>query len=454
MDSSRLMSEPEVSAEDRGKVSKLLHWVTTSGLALFDQGFISGSNFLIGILLARWLTPDAYGSYALAFSILLLLLLVYQSLVLEPMTVFGASSYRHSLRPYFKRLLKMHLILASAIVVVLGCVAVAIRYYAPPGPLPGALVGVTVAAPCILLFWLARRVFYLGLSLVPAATAAGIYFVVVVAGMYSAYRFHWLSPLSAYLVMALGALITSAFLLMQLRKLLSGRTNLPSQGALWRRHWGYGRWALAGCVAGWIPAYIYYPILSSSSGMASVGELKALTNLSLPLFQAYTALSMLFLPNIARIYADEGPQGVLAFTRKITMVFVAGATLYWAVVIPFRTNTFHLLYSGKYMEVSYLVPLVALESVLWCATCGPAIALRGVESPSSVFWARCASTFVSIAVGIAVTLTYGIHGALWAMAASTGATLILVFILLQRKMTEGLVTSLPVSDCAPVQELP
>jgi len=448
----RVVPVAEGWPEERGnKRSRLVRWVTTSGLALMDQGFISGSNFMIGIVLARWLTPDAYGSYALAFSVLLLLLPVYQSLLLEPMTVFGASSYRRSLRAYFKRLLAMHVTVAAAIVAVLGAFAVIVRYRAPSGPLPGALVGVTIAAPCILLFWLVRRVFYLGLSLVPAASAAGLYFTILISGMYAAYRFHRLSPLSAFLVMGLGALITSLLLLVCLKRQLASGETVSGSRELWRRHWEYGRWALASCIAGWVPTYIYYPLLSSSSGMASVGELRALTNLALPLFQTYTALSMVFLPHIARIRADKGSEQAMAFTRNVTMIFVSGAILYWALVLPFRTVVFHLLYSGKYSEVGYLVPLVALESVLWCATCGPATALRGIESPASVFWARCASSAVSVVVGIAVTLTYGIHGALWAMAASSGATLVVAFILLRKKVAKTVGTGCAIAECTPIQ---
>jgi O-antigen/teichoic acid export membrane protein len=451
LDPNCLTSEADIYVESPGTVAKLLRWVTKSGLAVMDQGLISGSNFLVGILLARWLAPEAYGAYALAFSILLLLLLFYQSLMLEPMTVFGAGVYRYSLRSYFRRLLSMHGALAGAIFVVLGIACVIARYVGPPGPLSGALVGITFAAPCILLFWLARRVFYSGLSLVPAASSAGIYFVVLIAGMYLARRFGLLSVASAFGLMGVSALLTSAVLLWHLRKALVRGDAVPGNSELWRRHWGYGRWALAGVIAGWVPTYIYYPMLSSFSGMASAGELKALTNLALPLFQTYAALSMLYIPHIARMREEGTPEAILAFTGKISMMFVAGAMVYWALLLSFSSTAFHLLYNGKYTQVGYLVPLVALESILWSATCGPAIALRGIESPSSVFWARSAASFVSIAVGIVITRFYGIHGALWAMAASSGAALFFVVVLLRRKLAGDIGTTRAISDCAPVQ---
>src|SRR5436309_12460993 len=99
---------------------KLARWVTKGGLAILDQGLISGSNFLIGILLARWLIPDQYGAFALAFSVFLLLSYVYQSFLAEPQAVFSGSAYRKSLRGYLKTLLGIHLILTCFGVVLLG----------------------------------------------------------------------------------------------------------------------------------------------------------------------------------------------------------------------------------------------------------------------------------------------------------------------------------------------
>ena len=79
-------------AAKRGSRSrKVGRWVTKGGLAILDQGLISGSNFLIGILLARWLVPAQYGAFSLAFSVFLFLSYVYQSLLSEPQACFQRS---------------------------------------------------------------------------------------------------------------------------------------------------------------------------------------------------------------------------------------------------------------------------------------------------------------------------------------------------------------------------
>jgi hypothetical protein len=91
----------EILSFDLGRIrQKLVPWAMKGGLAILDQGIFTGSNFVISILLARWLSPEQYGSYAVAFAIFLFILTFHQALLLEPMLVFGSSVFRNCLRGY------------------------------------------------------------------------------------------------------------------------------------------------------------------------------------------------------------------------------------------------------------------------------------------------------------------------------------------------------------------
>jgi O-antigen/teichoic acid export membrane protein len=419
-------------AEQSGGLRRLFRWGTQGGLAITDQALISGSNFLIGILLARWLQPEQYGAYALAFSIYLLLLLLYQSLLLEPLSVFGGSTYWNGLRGYLRSLLWIHVALAVFICSVLGLAAFGAHLLGRHS-LQGALAGVTFAAPCVLLFWLARRVFYLGLPLIYAAGSSLLYCSVVVVGLLLLNRKHALSPFTALLVMGSAALATSGLLFARMwARVYDG----PSPGVLhtWRHHWGYGRWALLGAIAGWIPGYIYYPLLTASGHIAHAAELRALMNIDLPVQQIYAALSLLFLPYASRMHARAGTADAGKIARRITLLFTAGAGLYWAILLPLRSHMLGLLYSGKYNAVGRLLPFVALESVITGAVCGPAIVLRSMERPSAVFWARFAGAGVTITFGALATWRFGIPGVVGVMISSSLVSLLTAFYLLYRRL--------------------
>ena len=430
----RIASTQASGVEPQTTFAKVAVWVQRGGFAILDQGLISGSNFLVGILLARWLAPDQYGAYAVAFGIFVLLSLVYQSLVLEPMAVFGGSSYRDGLRGYLGSLLRIHVAISLAIAAVFGASALVAREFSHSSVLAGALAGVTLASPCILLFWLARRTFYLGLSASKAALGALVYSALSMSGLYVLYHRGLLSPFTAFALMGVAALGTATYNFVRLRTLLRPGALPPRLAEIWRRHWTYGAWALASCVVNWIPAYVYYPLLSSFADMAHSGQLKALMNFTLPMEQTKAALALLFLPYAARVQAQRGRSSAGSLSNRLTFVSVAIAGAYWAAILIFRHPLFHFLYSGRYSEVAHLLPAVALGSIVWSACFGPAIALRAMESPASVFVAFGLATLLSLLIGVPASWAFGVTGAVWGSNLADVLSWAFVVIVLRRKI--------------------
>src|SRR4051812_35462094 len=157
----------------------------------------------MGVLLARWLGAEQYGAYALAFAIFILLSLVYQSLLLEPMSVFGPSVYSKRLREYTGTLIWVHAAIALGTFLVMGATALSLAAFHKFGGLPSALLGAAIAAPCVLLFWLARRAYYLKLTPALAAIGAVLYSTLMFASLGLLHHWRLMSPLVAFLVMAL-----------------------------------------------------------------------------------------------------------------------------------------------------------------------------------------------------------------------------------------------------------
>ena len=427
--------ESTESAQPGALRMKAIRWVGKGGLAVLDQGLISGSNFVISVLLARWLVPEQYGAYAVALGINVLLFTVYQSLLLEPMSVFGGSSYRESLRGYLGSLFWIHVAASLCIFTAFGASAFVAKLLAPASVLPGALLGVTIASPFILFLGLARRSVYLQFSPLRSTIGSFVYSVSLLAALYGVFRGGFLSPMTAFLLMGLASAVTAYYLWTHLRRTLPSRSVVPpGVRESWGRHWRYGRWALAGSFVGWIPAYIYYPLLSSFGGMAHSGQLRALMNLTLPIEQMKGALGLLLIPYAARVQHMNGRSSARNLSIKMTLLVLGGAVAYWAAILPLQRPLFHFLYSGRYTEVIHLLPLVAIGSVVWTAAYGPAIALRGMNSPQSYFLAWALATGVSLIVGVPATWRYGLTGAIWGSNTADIFSFIFIVIILRRKI--------------------
>jgi O-antigen/teichoic acid export membrane protein len=414
---------------------KFIPWATKGGLAILDYGLFSGSNFLLGVLLARWMAPEQYGAYALAFSIFILVTFLYQALVLEPLSVFSGTSYPNNLRGYLQSNVWLHWGISLIVCLALGGTAVAARvwWHSPVSAM--AFAGMTVAAPFILIHALGRRSFYLKLSPGPAAFGSAFYCAFVVGGSFLVYKLGWLTAFTAYLVMGVAALVGGLIMLFQLHRKLEPATAKVRLSTTSAKHWEYGKWALATCIVGWIPTYVYIPLVSKFSGLAVAGELRALMNLGGPVLQTYAALSMLFLPLAARVQSTQGRRGASTLTLKLTALFVAGGVAYWAVLIPLRAPLFRLLYAGKYMDASSLLPLFAAETIVWSAALGPAILLRAMESPRSLFFANGAASVVALVFGIPATRFFGLRGVIWSMVLANVLYVLVAFVMLGRKVS-------------------
>jgi len=306
----------------------------------------------------------------------------------------------------------------------------------PHSALPMALAGVTIASPLVLIFGLARRAFYLELTPASAALGALWYCAFAMAGLWVAFHYGLLSAFSAFVAIGAAALATSLLLLHHLRANLQPRTGHIEFSEVCREHWRYGRWALIANVASWVPAYLFYPILGSFGGLVQSGQLRALMNLAAPMQQAQTAMALLFLPYASRLRGEGGDRKAASLNWRISSLAIAGAALYWAVIVVFKGPVFHLLYSGKYIEVAGQVPWVALGAILWAASFGPTVVLRALQSPKLVFVAYAIATTLSLVIGIPATYKYGLWGAILGVNVSDFLSLLLMMVLLRRRTRE------------------
>lgn len=413
--------------------TRALLWLKKVGLALLDQGLIAGSNFVLGILLARWLSAEKYGGYALACSIFAFVSQFYMSFLVEPMAVFGGSTYRARMPGYLGSLLWLHLGAAVLVVFLLGGGALGAQALGVEGHLPEALAAVMVAGPCMLLFWLVRRAFYTDLSPTSAVLGAAIYGCIILAGLLPLYWYDMLSVVAAFALMGCGALLTSVWLLCRLKPTLRRQHLSPSLSETWTQHWSYGRWALATSVLLWIPSHVYYPLVTGYHGIASAGELRVLLNFMLPIENMTAALSLLFQSYVARLYYEQGTPQIARVSWQLTLLYSLVAGVYWGLLLVFRQQVLHGLYGPKYIHLSPLMAWLALASIVQIAIAGPIMGLRAITSPASVFVAYAIAACVTVLVGIPLTAMFGLQGALWAMVPASLTCFVIGFALLQRK---------------------
>jgi len=402
-----------------------LAWLGKGLLAVLDQGLISGSNFMVAILLARWLIPEQYGAYALAFSIFLFVSGFHNALLLEPMSVFGRASYDKQLPAYFGKMVRLHFLVAAFLTLLLGA-GIALFYHLTTNRvITAALLGCCISIPLILLFWLCRRGAYLQLSSHLAAVGASVYCVLLIGFLFLIKTLHWLSTFTAFLIQSLAAGATGVLLLVFLRPKF-GSASGPASSAIARQHWRYGRWVVATAFVCWLSGNAYYLIVGAFLRMEDVAALRALQNFALPLMQFLTAVSLLVLPWAAARLVSE-PENFQRRIHQVTLLLVGAACLYLGSVWAFGDRLIGMLYGGKYTEFGYLLIFIAAPVVLTAASQGNTIALQAMQLPSDIFLAYAIAGVATVVPGIPLTRHWGLRGVAAGLVVSSAAYSLTIF---------------------------
>ena len=427
--------------------SQGLPWIGKGSLAVLDQALISGSNFLIGVLLARWLAPDQYGAYALAFSIFLFLSGFHNALFLEPMSVLGPASYGDRLLSYVGKLVRLHFALAIGLSALTVAGIILLHHFTAYRAVTSALWGVCLATPFVLLFWLCRRAVYLRLAPHLAAGGASAYCLVVVGLLLVTRSLGWLGSFTAFLIQSLAALAAAGLLLAAMRPKGDSPSG-PSSLAVVRQHWRYGRWALGTQGVYWLSGNAYYVIVAAFLRIQDAAALRALQNFTLPFTQFLSALSLLALPWASARYAKESLRDFQRRIRYLTLLFVGLASAYYLVLCGLGGSIMRLVYAGRYSEFAYLLALVTGPVLVLAFSQGSTIAVQAMQAPAEVFLAYSVAGTLTVVAGVALARTWGLPGALTGMLASSLGFCIVISWRFRKRLRMAKLESESMATCA------
>ena len=408
----------ELVADARG-------WLLKGGASIADQAMLAGANFILNVLLGRWLPPVQYGAFALSYSIFLLLGTFHTASFSEPMMVFGPGKYAARFERYIGVLTIGHLVVMVPIaILLLGASFLLGRYYS--SEVQHALAALALAGPLILLQWLLRRAFYVFLRPEWALVGGASYLVLLLGATFALREAGRLSPATAFLAMGFSSLLVSLLLLSRLRPQWRSPEG-PNASSVVGDHWRYGRWALGTAALSWVPGNLYYTLLPAWVGLEGIAALRALTNLILPVVHTISALSLLLLPLLAR-FQRENKERMIRTLRLFLLLFLAGAGIYNLGLIFFRQQAVRLLYGSQYADAVPLVPLVGLLAFLSCFITVLGAALRALEHPEKIFWSYLGSSAVAVGGGILLATRLGVAGGLWGLLLSSLTTVLMMFI--------------------------
>jgi O-antigen/teichoic acid export membrane protein len=365
----------------------------------------------MNLLLARWLSLEQYGAFAVAYSGFLLFLMLYGACVYEPLIVFGSGRHAERFQEYFGLLARGNILVLAGFSCLMFASSFLLRRFLPSG-VEADFKALSLAAPFVLVTLLGRGGFYARMKAGQAAWGGAVYFVALIAAITVLRWDDRLSGSTAFLSMGLAGLASNVFLLYRIGFTWRATPGTLRMKQVWADHWGYGRWALASALVAWFPQNIYYALLPAKTGLEGAAALRALTNLINPVLQTLAALAAVLIPALVRHHQQGGIIKMRSTMRTLTVLLIPGSVVYLLALWLGRSLLFQLLYAGKYQEYkTWPLLLTGLVPITVTAAIIVGSALRALEKPKWILWSYVASTVSVIVIGLPLTLHSGVLGA-------------------------------------------
>lgn len=383
-----------------------------------DQALFAGSNFIVGLLLARWLAPAAYGAFSTAYTVFLLFGTLHNALWIDPMTVYGSGRFRAGYIHYQRILLKEHWRFGAAafgLLLMAGIGFISLDQ----DSLGWSFLGLAAASPLILFLWLARRSAYVALE-PRLATAGGALYLVLYFGLASAlFKLEWLNETSALIVMGVASGISGQWILYRSRRHAASAPMEISQTEVRALHWEYGRWALLTALFSWAPANLLFLLLPFFENLENIGGLRAMLTVFQPPIQINSALAALLVTLYASMETLNARRR-LALTASAALGALTAA--YGALMLFFGTTVISFLLGPQYQGYvdSFKIPLAALA--LLTAPIGALTSyFKALEQPQVVTRVMFLSAIIGAVLSVIVLPLFGAVGAAWVMCATYAA---------------------------------
>jgi O-antigen/teichoic acid export membrane protein len=403
--------------------AKLRVWGWRSVISLVDQGLTSGAGFAVNLLLARWMAPEVYGAFAVAFAGFLFVAGFYNVLLLEPMSVMGPARYTGKLPGYFRSQIGVHAVLVGALSGVSLLGGLVLWNVVPGSPLVGAVMGGGLALPFLLLAWLARRMCYVMQRPALAIQGSAFYLGFVGAGLFALAHFGRLGSFTAFLLMGWGSVLASCLLLWRLGllKRRSAAEPVVSWRSVLRENWTYGRWLVGSTVLSSISSQTQMFLVAGMLGLGAAGILRAMQLPSLVMTQVVFAAGLVVLPAFSYDFGKGLTERLRHKVMLVSLGLVGAALVFAALLALFAGRTEHLLFGGRYAAYAHLMPVLALVPAAIGFSTGYSMAMRASQKPSFDLVANAIAAPVGVVSAIFFVRRWGIAGAAASMAVGFAA---------------------------------
>lgn len=396
-----------------------------AGLALFDQGVVSATSFLSGVIIARATTQEEFGLYAVGLPVVLFLANAQTALISTPYTVYRPRLSGEEVREYAGSTLVHQGVLAFAAAAALAAAALVMRHgFSSPRAadldrLSGVVAALAAAIGFMLLREYVRRLLFAHLRMGAAFTLDLSVSGAQLAALWGLWRSGALSAPWAFLAIGGACAVFSAAALIALAGHFAPRRR--RLGTDLRRNWSLGRWMLASSLAGTAGSELYPWFLTGFHGAAAAGVMSACRQITFVAHPFLIGMTNFLDPKAATAMA-RGPRALDRLMARSSVLVIAVMLVFFCGVAVAGGWAVRLVYGAGYAGYGGIVALIGLRHLLGASDLAVNSGLLALERGDVLLKSFLLSAGVALMAGVPLVYRWGVPGAAWAMVLGTSLT--------------------------------
>jgi len=395
-------------------LKKILEGKEQKLLVLFDQGMVSGSNFVIGILIARFLGIEQFGVYGFIYLIYLFCLGLQQAFFVIPMYSLGPAYSTDTKKAYLNSLLVIQIVftLFFSLICFLALTFIPISI-SPKIQELGGLIAIT--SLFVLLQDFLRRLFLFQGFFKSLILLDGIAYLFQIGLLVLMYFLDEFNLESCIKMVCFTMLISVIYGFSKIRKT---EFNLSILKNTLIRHWVFSKWLLARAILTYSSGNFFIIAAGTILGPVAIGAIKMGQNLHGVMNVVFLAIENHVPIVSANLFQQKGRQALYDYLKRMTIKSLLLCFGLGSAVLIFSTWLISNLYGAEYLEYAYVLIWFALINLLLCISMPLRFALRTFERTQSLFFATALSALFGLLLAYPLIETFKMNGLLFGLIMS------------------------------------
>jgi O-antigen/teichoic acid export membrane protein len=393
---------------------RLLGRLRSSGAArgiwnLVDQVISSGNNFLIQIIVARSVSADDFGAFAISFAIFSVAIAMFRALSTSPLAIRFSGADDAEFRRGGSAAVGTTLLVSIGLGVVL--VAVAFLF---AGSIRSCLMALGLIIPGLLTQDAWRQTLFARLRPAAACLQDGIWAVLQLSAALLLAFAHVPSPAPFVLAWGGSALLAACLGVLQVGFL----PRMTATMSWLREQFSLIKYMLPEQVIAYGSTHLTTVLVSAVIGMAAAGSLRGGALLTAPATMVASGLVSFAIPELSRRRATMTEKGWLAAAAALSVpLAVFGAA--WGGLFLLLPDAFGATLLGESWEgtKTVLVPTI-VGQVAACLAVGPSTVMYSTERVKTTIQLHMWLAAATAVLPATFALVWGLPGAAWGLGAA------------------------------------